>query len=42
MIPNRGWHSLTEKNLSALLIEVTSKHHGDSYCLNCLYSENKR
>ena len=42
MIPNRGWHSLTEKKLSALLIEVTSKHHGDSYCLNCLYSEKKR
>ena len=42
MIPNRGWHSLTVKKLLALLIEVTSKHHGDSYCLNCLYSENKR
>ena len=33
------------KKLSALLREMTSKHHGDFYCLNWLYSfaiENKR
>ena len=32
------------KRLSSLLTEVTSKHHGDFYCLNCLHSfrtENK-
>ena len=30
--------------LSALLRGITSKHHGDFYCLNCLHSfatENK-
>ena len=26
------------KTLSALLRGVTSKHHGDFYCLNCLHS----
>ena len=32
------------KKLPALLRGITSKHHGDSYCLNCLYffAENKR
>ena len=32
------------KKLSALLRGITSKHHGDFYCLNCLHSfrtENK-
>ena len=32
------------KKLSALLRRITSKHHGDLYCLNCLHSfltENK-
>ena len=41
MIPNEereGWHFLTVKKLSALLTGVTSKHQGDFYCLNCLYS----
>ena len=33
------------KKISALLREITSKHHGDFYCLNCLHcfaTENKR
>ena len=33
------------KKLLALLRGITSKHHGDFYCLNCLHSfaaENKR
>ena len=32
------------KKLSTLLTGITSKHHGDFYCLNCLHSfrtENK-
>ena len=33
-----GWLYLALKFLSALLREITSKHHGDSYCLNCLHS----
>ena len=38
MIPNREeWHYLAVKILSALLIGITSKHHGDFYCLNCFY-----
>ena len=47
MIPNEqneGWHYLTVKKLSTLLRRITSKHHGDFYCLNCLHSfrtENK-
>ena len=39
-----GWHYLAVKNLSTLLRGVTSKHHGNFYCLNCLHSfrtENK-
>ena len=38
----RKCHYLAVKKLSALII--TSKHHGDFYCLNCLHSfatENK-
>ena len=26
------------KNLSALLIGITSNHNGDFYCLNCFHS----
>ena len=39
MFPNgEGWHYLTvKKKVSALLREITSKHHGDFYCLNCLH-----
>ena len=47
MIPNKekeGWHYLAVKNLPTLVTGVTTKHHGDFYCLNCLHScrtENK-
>ena len=38
-------HFIAVKTLLALLRGITSKHHGDSYCLNCFHSfatENKR
>ena len=38
------WHYLAVKSLSALFREITSKHSGDFYCLNCFESyttENK-
>ena len=39
MIPNReGCHYLQVKKLSALLRGITSKHHSDFYCVNCLQS----
>ena len=41
MIPNQekeGWHYLAVKTLSTLLRGITSKHHGNFYCLNCLHS----
>ena len=45
MIPNaKGQHYLVAKEQSAFLRGITSKHHGDFYCLNCLLSfaiENK-
>ena len=47
MVPNEGkegWHYLTVKRLCTLLRGITSKHHGDFFCLNCLHSfrtENK-
>ena len=31
------WHYLTVRSLSALLKGITSKHKGDSYCLNCCH-----
>ena len=40
----KKWHYLAVKNLSALFKEITSKHKGNFYCLNCLHSfraENK-
>ena len=40
MIPNgkrEGWHYLAVKKLSKLLRGITSKHHGDFYCFNCLH-----
>ena len=38
-IPNgEGWQHLAVKNLSALLRGINSKHHGDFYCLNRLFS----
>ena len=41
MIPNKekeGWQYLAAQKLSTLLRRLTSKHHGDFYCLNCLHS----
>ena len=40
MISNgeKQWHYLAVKKLSALLTGITSKHHGDFYCLSCLHS----
>ena len=39
MIPNvEGWHYLAVKKLSALLREITLKHQGDFFCLNCFHS----
>ena len=41
MIPNEekeGWHYRAVKKLSTLLRRITTKHHGDFYCLNCLHS----
>ena len=38
------WHYLAVKKLFTLLRGITSKHHGEFYCLNCLHSfktENK-
>ena len=37
--PNgEGWHYTAVKKLPALLRGMTSKHHSDFYCLNCLHS----
>ena len=45
MIPNeKKWHFLAVKKLSVLLLVTTSKHHGNSYCLNSIHffsTENK-
>ena len=40
MFPNeeKGWHCIAVKTLPALLRGRKSKHQGDFYCLNCLYS----
>ena len=32
------WNYLAVRKLLALLRWLTSKHHGDFYCLNCLFS----
>ena len=38
MIPNgEKRHYVAVKKLSALLRGITSKHHDDFYCLNCLH-----
>ena len=34
----RRWHYLAVKKVLALLRRITSKHHGDVYCLNCFHS----
>ena len=31
------WNYIAVKKLSTLLRGITSKHHGDFYCLNCLH-----
>ena len=47
MIPNEekeGWHYFAVKKLLEVLRGITSKHHGDLYCLNYFHSfatENK-
>ena len=38
ILNGKGWHYLAVKKLSALLRGITSKQHGDFYCLNCLHS----
>ena len=39
MIPNgEGQRYIAVKQIPRLLKGVTSKHHGDFYCLNCLHS----
>ena len=46
MIPNgEAWGYIAVKKLPPLLRGITSKHHFDFYCLNCLHSfatKNKR
>ena len=32
------WYYLVVKKLSTLIKRMTSKHHGDFYCLNCFHS----
>ena len=39
MITNsKKWHYLAVKKLSTLFCKITSKHDGESDCLNCLHS----
>ena len=41
MIPiaeKEGWNYLAVKKLSTVLRRITSKHHGDFCCFNCLHS----
>ena len=39
MTSNReGWHYLATKKPPALLTGITSKHHGEFYCLSNLHS----
>ena len=33
-----NWHYLTIKNMSRLTRGVTSNHHGDFFCRNCMHS----
>ena len=35
---NNNWHYLAVKSISGLLKEITSKHNGEFYCLNCFHS----
>ena len=36
------WYHLAVKKLPPLLGGIPSKHHGDSYCLNCLHSSETK
>ena len=38
IIDGEKCHYLAVKSLSALFREITSKHEGDFYCLNCFQS----
>ena len=38
ILNEEGCHYIAVKKLSALLRGITSKHHGDFYCHNCLHS----
>ena len=41
MIPNEekeDWHYLAVQKLLVLLRGITSKHHGDFYCLDCFHT----
>ena len=39
MSPNgKEWDYTAVKKLPTSLKRITSKHHGDFYCLNCLHS----
>ena len=38
ILNGEGWHYLAVKKLSSLLREISYKHQGDFYCLNCLCS----
>ena len=38
ILNGQKWDYLAVKKLSTLLRGITSKHHGDFYCQNCLYS----
>ena len=39
---NENWHYLAVKSLSELLRGITSNHHGEFYCLNCLHSYRRK
>ena len=34
----KGWHYAAVKQISALLIGISTKHYGDFHCLNCPHS----
>ena len=38
ILNEQGWCYIAVKKKSALLKEITSKHHNDFYCLNYLHS----
>ena len=42
ILNGEGWHYLVVKKLCALLAGITSKHDGNFYWFNCLYSFRTR